>query len=184
MSDVTNFKKPSLLEDVPTVVTNSSQSIEGDQIKRYEATIYDGPGPTVEIVGSTEIKTYLAPAEAKKYMKRVSVVTSEDHERIVAELKAEINGLKERLDVFRNREYEARNIEELKAEIAELQKTSPFGKMALEIGSLKDAIAQQALVISKLTEQRNWALTERGEYPEQAIASDDAEIAAIEKGEK
>lgn len=42
-----------------------------------------------------------------------------------------------------------------------------------------EACETQKLVIEKLREQRNWALTELGEYPEQAIANDDAEIAAI-----
>ena len=43
-----------------------------------------------------------------------------------------------------------------------------------------EIVEESKTVIERLREQRNWALTELGQYPEQAIANDDAEIAAIE----
>ncbi len=105
-----------------------------------------------------------------------------DHERIVDELKAEINGLKERLDVFRNREYEARNIEELKAEVKRI--TSQYQASSIEWGQ---TIAKQAKVIEKLTEQRNRAADRHhgqslAKYKEK-IKKFEAEIAEIERGE-
>lgn len=56
-----------------------------------------------------------------------SFISTEDHERVVAELRAEVVGLKERLDVFRNREYEARNIEELKADVLQYHRMAASG---------------------------------------------------------
>lgn len=86
------------------------------------------------------------------------LVLASDHDRIVAELKAQLEHSETKVGwLLRDNE---KNVMERDA-----------------------VIAKQAKVIEKLTEQRNWALAELGRYPEQAIASDNAEIAAIERGE-
>ena len=90
------------------------------------------------------------------YSSCVEVMTVEEHDRIVAELKARI-------------------------EHSETKVTWLLHDNEKNVSERDAVIAKQAMVIERLREQRNWALNELGQYPEQAIANDDAEIAARER---